>query len=127
MSKKQQRKQGVEEKAGTGTEEEDAPAIAIPSFAEPPPLETKRDKPQNDGRVGLGFSSKLVVPPNLKDVINKQERRRRFLAGKSYDSLEEALEAYDREKAESLKEPEAVVAEVTIDAGVWDGEIDESV
>ena len=51
--------------------EEEAPVIALPSFAEPPPLETKRDKPTNDGKVGLGFSSKLVVPPNLKDVINK--------------------------------------------------------
>ena len=49
------------------------------------------------------------------------------MAAKAYDSLEEALEAYDREKAENEKVPESIVAEVTVDAGVWDGEIDESV
>ena len=77
--------------------------ISLPSFATPPPLETTRDKPTNDGRVGLGFSSKLVVPPNLKETINRQERRRRQLAGEAYDSLEEALEAYDREREQKAQ------------------------
>ena len=49
------------------------------------------------------------------------------MAAKKYDSLEEALDAFDREKEEKQKEPEDIVAEFSVDAGVWDGEIDESV
>ena len=57
-----------------------------------------------------------MVPPNLKEHINRQERRRRQLAAESNDKEQE-------QKAEVIE----AVAETTIDASEWQGEIDDSV
>jgi len=50
----------------------------LPEFTPPPPLEARRDNPGSDGRVGVQFTSELIVPPNLADLVNKQEKRRRL-------------------------------------------------
>jgi len=51
-------------------------ATSFVSFTPPPVLEATRDQPTDDGKVGVKFSSKLIVPGDLKDVINRQNRRR---------------------------------------------------
>ena len=84
-------------------EEEEPSAVALPSFDPPPPLEPKRDDPKSDGRFGVRFTSKLIVPPNLADIVNDQERRRRERrrleeegeAEEEHESLDEVLAAYD--------------------------------
>ena len=104
VSKKQQRQENIEEE----TSEEEPAVIALLSFTSPPPLEVKRDNPTPDGRVGIRFTSKLIVPTDLKDTINKQEKRRRVLKaknmgrrmdGEEYEesqTLDEVLAEYDR-------------------------------
>ena len=128
-------KQGTDKKEVDDEGEKPVIANVIPEFAKPPPLEARRDEPGSDGRFGVGFTSELVVPPNLPDLINKQERRRRMLRSRAlgdsdtHSSLDEAFEEYDRKRERKKNgevSQEAVQAEISIEAE-WDGEFDDSV
>ena len=79
--------------------------VSLPTSTIPPPLEAIREETTNEGRVSIKFSEDLIVPPFLKDLINNQEQKRRMLkknSDGSYDSLDAALEAYDK-KIEAKK------------------------
>ena len=104
VSKKLQLKQGTDKNEGDDSEEKPAIANVIPEFSPPPPLEARRDDPGSDGRFGVGFTSELIVPPDLPALINKQERRRRMLRTRAledsttHSSLDEALDEYDKQR-----------------------------
>lgn len=95
MSKKNQRE--------SATPESEAYLGIESIFKTPPVLEAKRSNPDFEPKFSVTMTSTLIVPSNLKDIINKQKERRKVLTsfGKS---REEHLTRYEKEVLKSVLE-----------------------
>ena len=73
--------QKVQRKKNTPPVEDKKVEKLLPNYTPPPTLEANRLPPTNDGRVFIEFTSKLIVPDDLSERINKQNKRKRVLKG----------------------------------------------